>query len=129
MSDFIRGDRRVIGFVQADQDIIAGRGFEFRNCAAQHRRTDFRTAAATSHGDGGDFFQGISVRQARVEGGRGVFLHFREIGVLVHPAAVDPIFPLPDPRTFHCPVGFCCDGEFVASANQGKDRALRREWF
>ncbi len=86
--------------------------------------------AAAAHGNGRDGLQRFFRRERRLRrmGGRrtaGVRVHGRELAEAAHEAAVDPVFPAPDPVALRAEPAARGNGMAVARADQRQPAALR----
>ena len=88
-------ERRVIRRVEP-HDYVGPRGrFDLGQCAREHGGAHLGAAAAAAHGDGGNFLERLAVGQRRQRCRNR--LHLRQLVVLAHEAAIDPILPAPHP--------------------------------
>ena len=88
----------VVRGVKADQDIVPLDGFQLSQGTRKNGAAHLGATTTTTHGNrrnGLGGFLGIlcgsRIRQF------GFFLHWRQIVELLHEAAIDPVFPAPDP--------------------------------
>ena len=89
-------ERRVIGRVEPDDYVGARCGYESCERSGEHGRAHLGAATAAAHGDGGDFLERLAIGQWRQR--CWCHLHLRQVVVLTHEAAIDPILPAPHPR-------------------------------
>ena len=120
----------IVRVFEANQHVVPVNGVQIAQSALQHRRADFRAAAATTHGDGGDRLQGFFLAEfdGALHGRGGGFcrcVHFGKLAELGHEAPVDPVFPLPDPVTCKAKPAARGDGVFVAGADERQPASLR----
>ena len=103
-----RDQRRIVRAVETNHDRAARRRMEPPHGAAEDRRRDLRGATAAAH-------------RAFTRLG----LHFGQFGVAPHPAAIYPLFQLPQPRAIRHERSARGDGLLIPGADERQSALLR----
>ena len=119
-------DCGVVGRMQPDQDIGALYRMQPAQRARQHCRADLGPAPAAAHGDRRQRLRRLLTLEPHRRSlcGSGL-LHRGKLAEPAHEAAVNPVFPAPDPGALEIQSAARGDSVFVPGADQGQPVALR----
>ena len=117
----------VVGGVEAEEHVVPPDRRQLRQHAVEGRRPHLRAAPAAAHRRRRDRLQVVRTGQARRDGGAGVGAHLRQVGVLGHEPAVDPVLPAPHQGALDRPRAASADRVAVSGGHQGQEPALGAE--